>query len=77
MLSYGYWQKHFGGKPDAIGKSITLDGKPYTIIGVLPQSVSGFPLNQIALFTPRPYEAPFLTRQQIDDGGFFFTVSRG
>jgi putative ABC transport system permease protein len=74
MLSYGYWQKHYAGKPDAIGQSVTLDGKPYTIIGVLPQSLSGFPLNQIALFTPRPYEAPFMTRQQIDDGGFFYTV---
>jgi len=74
MLSYGYWQKHYAGKPDAVGQSLTLDGKPYTIIGVLPQSLSGFPLNQIALFTPRPYEAPFMTRQQIDEGGFFYTV---
>ncbi len=74
MLSYGYWQKHFAAKADAIGQSITLDGKPHTVIGVLPRSLSGFPLNQIALFTTRPYEAPFLTQQQIDDGGFFYTV---
>ena len=74
MLSYAYWQKHFAGKPDAIGKSITLDGKPYTIIGVLPKNLSSFPLNQVALFTPRPYELPFVNQQQTDDGGFFFTV---
>jgi putative ABC transport system permease protein len=74
MLSYGYWQKHYAGNADAVGQSITLDGKPYTIIGVLPKSLSGFPLNQIALFTTRPYESPFLTPQQIDNGGFFYTV---
>src|SRR5262249_48404918 len=40
----------------------------------LPASLSGFPLNQIAVFTTRPFEAAFLTQQQIDDGGFFFNV---
>jgi predicted permease len=74
MLSHGYWLQHYAAKPDAIGQSITMDGKPYTIIGVLPKTLSGFPLNQIAVFTTRPYEAPFLTQQQIDDGGFFYTV---
>ena len=74
MLSYGYWQKHFGANADAVGKSVTLDGKPFTIIGVLPKDLSAFPLNQIALFTTRPKEVPFLTAQQIDNGGFFFNV---
>lgn len=74
MLSYGYWQKHYAAQADAIGKSITLDGKPHTIIGVLPKSLSGFPLNQVALFTTRPNEVAFLTPEQIDGGGFFYTV---
>jgi len=74
MLSYGYWEKHYAAKPDAIGKSITLDSKPYTIVGVLPRHLSGFPLNQVALFTPRPKETPFLVPAQVDGGGFYFTV---
>jgi putative ABC transport system permease protein len=74
MLSNGYWQAHFAGKDDAIGQSLTLDGKPHTIIGVLPKALSGWPLNQVALFTTRPFESSFLTQQQIDDGGFFFNV---
>ena len=37
LLSYGYWRQKFGGDPAAIGRSITLDGKPREIIGVLPQ----------------------------------------
>jgi putative ABC transport system permease protein len=36
MLSYGLWQRRFGGEPGAVGKTLTLDGKPFTIIGVLP-----------------------------------------
>ena len=74
ILSYGYWQKHFAGREDAIGQSLTLDGRPHTVVGVMPKSASGFPLNQQQLFTTRPNEAPFLTQKQIDDGGLFFNV---
>ena len=35
MLSYGWWQRHFGGK-DVIGQTLNIDGEPTTIIGVLP-----------------------------------------
>ena len=38
VLSYALWQEHFGGNRAAIGKSIALDGQPYTIIGVMPAS---------------------------------------
>jgi len=37
LLSYGYWQQKFGGATSVIGSSITVDGKPRTIIGVLPR----------------------------------------
>lgn len=36
LLSYSLWQSHFAGRPDAIGKPVTLDGVSYTIVGVLP-----------------------------------------
>ena len=35
VLSYGLWQRKFGGNPDVIGKSLPLGGEPYTITGVL------------------------------------------
>ncbi len=38
MLTYGYWQRHFGGSTSAVGKSLTVDSKPFTVIGVMPQS---------------------------------------
>jgi predicted permease len=37
VITYGFWKKKFGGSNSVIGQSITLDGKPREIIGVLPQ----------------------------------------
>jgi predicted permease len=37
MISYAYWQKKFGGARSVIGQTITADGKPREIIGVLPK----------------------------------------
>jgi predicted permease len=36
LLSYSAWTKRYGARPDVLGQSVTLDNKPYTIIGVLP-----------------------------------------
>jgi putative ABC transport system permease protein len=36
LLSYGLWQRRFGGSREIIGKPITLDSQPYTVIGILP-----------------------------------------
>jgi hypothetical protein len=37
MLSYGYWQRRFGGQRSAIGRSIAIDSQPREIVGVMPQ----------------------------------------
>lgn len=37
ILSYGAWQRRYGGKPDVLGKTVTLNGEPNVIIGVLPR----------------------------------------
>lgn len=42
MISASFWQRKFGGSPDAVGKTLTLDGKNFTIIGILP---AGFELS--------------------------------
>jgi putative ABC transport system permease protein len=36
ILSYTLWQSHLGGDPSAIGRTLTLDGRSFTIVGVLP-----------------------------------------
>ncbi len=37
MLSYGLWQRRFGASPDILGKSLTLNARNYTVIGILPR----------------------------------------
>ncbi len=41
VLSYGYWRRAFGGSLSAIGKTITLNGVPTTIVGVAEQRFTG------------------------------------
>jgi macrolide transport system ATP-binding/permease protein len=36
LLSYAAWQDHYGARADILGQSVTLNGDPYTVIGVLP-----------------------------------------
>ena len=38
MLSHGSWQRRFGGDKNIIGKTLTLDGLPTTVVGVMPPS---------------------------------------
>jgi len=41
VISYGFWQGRFGGSPDVIGRSLTLEGVPFTIVGVTPPDFFG------------------------------------
>src|SRR5918993_675177 len=38
VLSYGLWQRRFGGQTSVLNQPITLNGKSYTIIGIMPES---------------------------------------
>jgi putative ABC transport system permease protein len=53
LLSYGLWQRRFGGSQEIIGKPITLDSIPYTVIGVLPPNFQVLqPADVFLPFTP-------------------------
>ena len=47
LISYSLWQQRFSGDPSVLSKSMTLDGKPYSIAGVLPRDFE-FPDNSKA-----------------------------
>jgi len=36
MISHGYWQRRFGGSSDVVGRTLIVNGSPFTIIGVMP-----------------------------------------
>jgi len=49
VLSYGLWQRKFGGNPSIIGRSLSLGNEAYTIIGVLSQQFQSDPASDIWL----------------------------
>jgi predicted permease len=50
ILSYGFWQRHFGGDRNAIGKTVELNDEAYTVVGIMPGWFN-FP-EQTDLWTP-------------------------
>ena len=52
VLSYEVWKAAFDGKPEAVGSKVDLDGRPFTIVGIMPPGFR-FPVNQMnAIYTP-------------------------
>jgi macrolide transport system ATP-binding/permease protein len=51
LLSYGAWQKRFGGRKDILGETVTLDGAPNIIIGVLPREFHFAPAEPAEFWT--------------------------
>ena len=50
VLSYSLWQSRFGGERNLVGKTITLDGAPYMVVGIMPPGTRYPPLTD--LWTP-------------------------
>ncbi|HEU4629283.1 MAG TPA: ABC transporter permease [Gemmatimonadaceae bacterium] len=41
VISHGFWQRHFGGDPDVVGRTLQLDQVTYTVVGVAPPGFVG------------------------------------
>jgi predicted permease len=41
VLSFDYWKKSFGGDPNVVGRPVTVNGHPFSIVGVAPKGFSG------------------------------------
>lgn len=52
LISYGAWQTRFGGRPDALGTSVTLNDTPYVIVGVLPRGFTFAPVEPADFWLP-------------------------
>ncbi len=43
ILGYGLWQSRFGGDPNVVGNRVLLNGRPHTIVGVMPATLRSLP----------------------------------
>ena len=70
VLGYGEWQKRFGGEPSIIGRTISLNGQPFTVVGVMPKGFKG----TNAIGAPAVW-VPYMTYRQTTTG-FFLELIR-
>jgi predicted permease len=63
VLSYAYWQRRFADVPDIVGKTLTLNLLPYTVVGIGPKGFEGT--------TPDPVDAwvPMMMQGNVFPGG--------
>jgi putative ABC transport system permease protein len=73
VLSYGFWQQHYGANQKILGHTISLSGKPYEVIGVMPPHFD-FP-DRTSLWTPLALGPADLAEAQRGHGRFV-TVAR-
>ena len=79
VITKSFWQKRLGGDPNVIGRSITLDGMPHTIVGVLPNApTQWFGANPIAeVWTTKPFQLPGFSYERMMRGtGFLRAIGR-
>jgi predicted permease len=76
VVTRNFWQKRLGGDRNVIGRSITLDGTPHIIVGVLPDMpVTWFGANPIAeVWTTKPFQRPGFTNERLMRGTCFLRV---
>ncbi len=76
VLSYGFWNDHFGGDSSVIGKQIKLSDTPATIIGVAPPDFRGvWPGNDIKMYLPLQFLNVIAKTDLINTPTAFFSCS--
>jgi len=74
MVTENFWQKRMGGDPNVIGRSITLDGVPHTIVGVLPNLPFSWIGPNAEIWTTKPFVIPGLSYERTMRGSGFLRV---
>ena len=72
LISHAMWQQRFNSDPSALGQTLVLNGEPHSIVGVLPEAATAFPLDRQQVWVPRPAEVSY--PESLNNGGFSFQV---
>jgi putative ABC transport system permease protein len=77
LVSEHFWRKQLASDPQVLGRSLTLNGVPTTVVGVIPtMPVSWFGAN-CEIWTPKPFQLPGMTREQLMRGvGYLRGIGR-
>ncbi|MDR3741679.1 MAG: ABC transporter permease [Terracidiphilus sp.] len=73
ILSYSFWMRRYGGDAKVLGRKIWLDSRPYTIIGVMPESMAffgPFSSGKIQVWMPAAHESPRWLMTTFEDHEF-------
>lgn len=72
VVSYGWWQQHYGPEHEALGQALLLNGTTYTIVGVLPKGFTGVqPGRPADFYVPMSAGSPFLYAPIAEDWHWF------
>src|SRR3954451_22644524 len=72
VLSHGFWQRRFGGDPQLVGRTISLSGDSYLVVGVLASSFATAPLDPLPdVWTPFQMDPA-----SVDQANYFTAAAR-
>ena len=63
LLTDALWRSHFGADPNVLGKALLLNGRNYTVVGVLPRDLGFEPLDGTELWAPLAFDSQDLARR--------------
>ncbi len=75
LVSEPFWHKRLGSDPQVVGRSITLNGVPTTIVGVMPKPAVAWWGPDTEIFTTKPFQVDGVTRERLMRGMSFMRVA--
>ncbi len=66
LLAHGFWEREFGSDPGLVGKTLTLDGRTGTVVGILSPAIEFGGFSEIDLWIPLAQSNPSMDRQRRD-----------